>query len=183
MSNNLIKKTQYIDTDSGEVQNEKIQHLAAAFHSEKGYLFWARKNFAKSFADVDFPQSMTMKERGQMATLAKHMWLNTNMLGYQGSGGVKAYNEEQIGVIVGLKAYQAKDFVRNMIKVSMIAKVTVLVGNETIIQYYINPIYFFSSNRISLNLYLIFRTQLDEVLPRWVQDEYAASNDKGRSSS
>ena len=178
MGNNLIKKTQYINPDTGEVQNEKIQHIAAAFHDEKGYLFWARKNFAKSFVGVDFPESMTMKERGQMATLAKHMWSNTNMLGYRGSGGVKAYNEEQIGDIVGLKVYQAKDFVRNMIKVGMIAKVTVLVGSETITQFYINPIYFFGANRISRNLYLIFRTQLDEVLPSWVRDEYAASSEK-----
>jgi len=176
VSNSLIKKTQYINPDSGEITSEKVQHLAAAFHTEKGYLFWARKNFAKSFVDTDFPVSMTMKERGQMATLAKHMWSTTNMLGYRGGGGVKAYNEEQIGQIVGLKAYQARDFVRSMIKVSMLAKVTVLVGHDTITQYYVNPIYFFGSNRISLNLYLIFRKQLDEVLPRWVQDEYAASS-------
>ncbi len=180
MGNNLIKKTQYINPDTGEVTNEKVQHLAAAFHDEKGYLFWARKNFAKSFADVGFPESMTMKERGQMVTLVKHMWSNTNMLGYRGSGGVKAYNEEQIGELVGLRAYQAKEFVRSMIRVSMIAKVTVLVGSETITQYYINPIYFFGSNRIPLNLYLIFKSQLDKVLPRWVRDEYAASRDKAK---
>ena len=180
MGNNLIKKTQYINPDTGEVQNEKVQHLASAFHDEKGYLFWARKNFAMSFADVDFPESMTMKERGQMATLAKNMWSNTNMLGYRGSGGVRAYNEEQIGELIGLKAYQAKDFVRSMIRVGMLAKVTVLVRSETITQYYINPIYFFGSNRIPLNLYLIFKSQLDEVLPRWVKDEYAASRDKAK---
>jgi len=178
MSNSLIKVTQIINPDTGQITSEKVQHIAAAFHDEKGYLFWARKNFAKSFVEVDFPESMTMKERGQMATLAKHMWSNTNMLGYRGSGGVKAYTDEQIGVLVGLKAYQARDFVRSMIKVSMIAKVTVLLGGEKTTQYYVNPIYFFGSNRISLNLYLIFRKQLDEVLPRWVREEYAASSEK-----
>ena len=173
MSDKMIKRVQYIDTGTGVVEKENIQHIAAAFNDEKGYLFWARKNFAKSFVDVDFPKSMTMKERGQMATLAKKMWSTTNMLGYRGNGGVKAYNGIQIGSIVGLKAYQAKSFMRKMIKVSMIAKVTVMTGDERVTQYYINPIYFFGSNRIPLNLYLIFKTQLDQVLPVWVLNKYA----------
>jgi hypothetical protein len=173
MSDKVIKKTQYINTGTGEIQKENTQFIAAAFHDEKGYLFWARKNFAKSFVDVDFPKSMTMKERGQMATLAKKMWSTTNMLGYRGNGGVKSYDDEQIGGIVGLKAYQAKSFVRKMIKVGMIAKVIVTVGDERVIQYYVNPIYFFGSNRIPLNLYLIFKNQLDKVLPGWVLEKYA----------
>jgi len=178
MGNNLIKKTQYIDPDTGVIEKEKVQHFAAAFHTEKGYLFWNRKNFSKSFADVDFPPSMTMKERGQMLTLSGCMWSNTNMLGYRGSGGVKAYTEAQIGDKIGLKEYQVREFLRRMIKVGMLARVTVRVGSDTITQYYVNPIYFFGSNRISLNLYLIFRKQLDEVLPRWVREEYAASSVK-----
>ena len=173
MSEKIIKKTQYINTDTGVIQKENTQFIAAAFHDEKGYLFWARKNFSKSFVDVDFPKSMTMKERGQMATLAKKMWSTTNMLGYRGNGGVKSYNDEQIGNIVGLKSYQAKSFMRKMIKVGMIAKVVVTTEGERVTQYYINPIYFFGSNRIPLNLYLIFKSQLDKVLPEWVLEKYA----------
>ncbi len=173
MGDKVIKKTQYINTDTGALENESVQYIAASFHDEKGYLFWARKNFAKSFVDVDFPKSMTMKERGQMATLAKKMWSTTNMLGYRGNGGVKSYNDEQIGNIVGLKPYQAKTFMRKMIRVGMIAKVTVTTGEERATQYYINPIYFFGSNRIPLNLYLIFKSQLDKVLPSWVLEKYA----------
>jgi len=173
MSDKILKKTQYIDKDTGVIQKENIQFIAAAFHEEKGYLFWARKNFAKSFVDVDFPKAMTMKERGQMATLAKKMWSTTNMLGYRGNGGIKSYDDEQIGYIIGLKSYQAKSFMRKMIKVGMIAKVTVMTEGERVTQYYINPIYFFGSNRIPLNLYLIFKTQLDKVLPSWVLEKYA----------
>ena len=175
MSDKILKKTQYINTDTGVIQKEDAKFVTAAFDDEKGYLFWARRNFAKSFVDVDFPKSMTMKERGQMATLAKKMWSNTNMLGYRGNGGVKPYDDEQIGSIVGLKAYQGKSFVRKMIRVGMIAKVTVTTEGERVIQYYINPIYFFGSNRIPLNLYLIFKNQLDKVLPGWVLEKYAVA--------
>lgn len=172
MADKLVKRTQYINEETGEVQAEKVQHIAAAFDDEKGYLFWARKNFAKSFVGVDFPESMTMKERGQMATLAKKMYSTTNMLGYRGNGGVKAYTVEQIGRIIGLKPYQANTFLRKMMKVGMIAKVIVSVGENRVTQYYINPIYFFGSNRIPLNLYLIFQKQLDEVMPDWVKNRY-----------
>ena len=175
MSDKILKKTQYINTDTGVIQKEDAKFVTAAFDDEKGYLFWARRNFAKSFVDVDFPKSMTMKERGQMATLAKKMWSNTNMLGYRGNGGVKPYDDEQIGSIVGLKAYQGKSFVRKMIRVGMIAKVTVTTEGERVIQYYINPIYFFGSNRIPLKLYLIFKNQLDKVLPGWVLEKYAVA--------
>lgn len=173
MSDQIIKKTQYINKDTGVVENENVQYIGASFHEEKGYLFWARKNFAKSFVDVDFPHGMTMKERGQMATLSKKMWSTTNMLGYRGNGGVKAYNDEQIGIIIGLKSYQAKSFVRKMIKDGIIAKVTVVTGGDRKIQYYVNPIYFLGSNRIPLSLYLIFKTQLDRVIPAWVIEKYA----------
>jgi len=173
MSDKIIKKTQYINTDTGVIEKENMQYIGAAFHDEKGYLFWARKNFAKSFIDVDFPKAMTMKEIGQMATLSKKMWSTTNMLGYRGNGGIKSYSDEQIGNIVGLKPYQAKTFMRKMITVGMIAKVIVMTGGEKVTQYYINPIYFFGSNRIPLNLYLIFKNQLDKVLPGWVLEKYA----------
>lgn len=173
MSDQIIKKTQYINKDTGVIENENVQYIGASFHEEKGYLFWARKSFAKSFVDIDFPPGMTMKERGQMATLSKKMWSTTNMLGYRGNGGVKPYNDEQIGIVVGLKAYQAKTFIRKMIKDGIIAKVTVMTGGEKTIQYYVNPIYFFGSNRIPLNLYLIFKAQLDRVIPAWVIEKYA----------
>ena len=168
----MIRETSYINQDTGEVYKCKVRHIAAAFDDEKGYLFWARKGFAKSFLGVDFPDSMTMTERGQMSTLAKKIWSNTNMLGYRGNGGVKPYSDVQIGQIIGLKEYQAKKFIRKMIRLGIMARATVEVGGGKEVQYYINPIYFFSSNRIPLSLYLLFRKELDKVLPAWVKAEY-----------
>jgi hypothetical protein len=169
----LKKETRYIDDQTGEVLSSKVMHIAAAFDEEKGYLFWARKNFSKSFMDVDFPLQMTMKERGQMATLAKKIWSSTNMLGYRGNGGVRPYSVEQIGKVIEVKPYQAAAFVRKMIRLGIMARVNVKVGDRQETQYYINPVYFFSSNRIPLNLYLLFRKELDKVLPEWVKKQYA----------
>jgi len=172
----LIKQTRIIDPFTGEIVRDNVQHIAAAFDEEKGYLFWARKGFAKSFLDIDFPKEMSFKERGQMATLAKKMWSKTNMFGYRGRGGIRPYNVDKIGAVIGLRPYQAAAFVRKMIKVGMVALVEIRTHGITEVQYYVNPIYFFSGNRIPLNLYLIFRKQLDEVLPDWVKEKYREQN-------
>jgi hypothetical protein len=168
----MIKQTQIVDENTGEVCSTKVQHIAAAFQEEKGYLFWARKNFAKSFQDVPYPENMSILEIGQMAVLAKHIWSTTNMLGYRGNGGVKPYDAGGIAKILGVGLRRAQQFISKMIRSGMMARVEIKTESGTEVQYYINPVYFFSSNRIPLNLYLIFRRELDKVLPEWVKDEY-----------
>jgi hypothetical protein len=176
------ERKRYVDTKTGEIYGEKVRHIAVAFDEEKGYLFWARKSFAKSFLDVDFPEEMTMVDRGRMATLAKKIWSNTNMLGYRGNGGVRPYDVKKIGEVIGLRPYQAGQFVRKMIRLGIMARVNVEVGGKKETHFYINPIYFFSSNRIPLNLYLIFRRQLDEVLPDWVKRKYMEQEEREKTS-
>ena len=172
----MIKQTRLIDEKTGEIQNTKMQYISTAFNEEKGYLFWARKSFAKSFQDVKYPKGMKYDEIGKMAVLAKHIWANTNMLGYRGNGGIKPYDIKGIGKLIELGPRQSYRFINSMIDLGMIARVKTDIEGREETQFYINPIYFFSSNRIPLNLYLIFRKQLDEVLPGWVKAEYAKSS-------
>ena len=178
----MIEETRRIEESTGEIKSTKVRHIAAAWDEERGYLFWARKSFAKSFIDVPFPRGMSHAEIGKLAILAKHIWSTSNMLGYRGSGGAKPYTAEQMGRIIGLKEYQASAFVRKLIHLGVVARVEIQIGKDKEqreIQYYLNPIYFFSSNRIPLNLYLIFRKQLDKVLPGWVKEEFGKQNVKG----
>lgn len=168
----MIKQTNTIDETTGEILKREIRFISAAFDEEKGYLFWVRKSFAKSFQEIDFPKEMNYAERGRMVTLAKRIWSNTNMLGYRGHGGVRPYDTDKIGELIGLKPRQAKRFMDKMISLGIIAKVDVRVEGKRETHYYVNPLYFFSSNRLPLNLYLIFRKQLDPHLPSWVKQRY-----------
>ncbi len=168
----LIKETRYIDEKTGEIRRKKINRLWARFDDDRGYLFWARKDFAKSFLDVPYPTEMTDAEIGRIARLAKKMWSNTNMLGYRGNKGVRPYSVEQIGEIIGLGPRQTRRFIAKMINIGMMAKHEDGKGRLKETQYYINPIHFFGSNRIPLNLYLLFRQHLDKLLPDWVKKEY-----------
>lgn len=169
----IEKETRLIDRDTGEIYNSKVHPIAPVFHEEKGYLFWPRKSFAKSFLDISFPKELSFKEIGQLTILAKKMCPKTNMLGYRGNGGTRPYNIDKIGAVIGLKSSQSYSFVRKMIRLGVMAEVKIKSEGSIEIQYYINPIYFFSGNRISLNLYLIFHRQLDKYLPMWVVHKFA----------
>ena len=107
-----------------------------------------------------------------MTTLAKKMCPKTNMLGYRGNGGARPYNVDKIGAVIGLKSSQSYSFVRKMMRLGMMAEVKIKSEGSVETQYYINPIYFFSGNRISLNLYLIFHHHLDRHLPWWVVHKF-----------
>jgi len=172
-ANRKIIQARTIDTVTGEVlfstqRASKVKY----FDEEKGYLFWARKSFSKSFADIDFPDDMSDLEIGRMARLAKRIWSNTNMLGYRGNGGVRAYSIDMIADILKIKTRQAYRFIEKMIRLGVLARVTINTDQRKETQLYVNPIYFFSSNRIPLSLYLIFHRQLDQYIPKWAQEAY-----------
>ncbi|MCK9325466.1 MAG: hypothetical protein M0P69_08195 [Bacteroidales bacterium] len=171
----MIKRTLIIDGD--EVRQVQEREYPSPFDEAKGYLFWARKSFAKSFHGVDFPEEMSDMEIGRMARLAKRIWSNTNMLGYRGNGGVRPYTVEMIADILKMSTRQAYRFVEKMIRLGILAKVKVDTRGTVETSLYVNPIYFCSTSRIPLNLYLIFRKQFDEVLPAWVLERYRSSQD------
>jgi len=168
----LIKKVVVYDEKTGEKIKETEQKFAPAFDEEKGYLFWARKSFSKSFTDIDFPEEMNDLEIGRMARLAKRIWSNTNMLGYRGNGGIRAYSTDMIAGILKVKPRQAYRFIEKMINLGILARTTISTGGHKETQLYVNPIYFFSSNRIPLSLYLLFHKQLDKHIPGYAKEEY-----------
>lgn len=168
----MIKKTTIINEQTGEKYSEREVKFTPAFDEEKGYLFWARRGYVKSFHEMDFPEEMNDLDIGRMARLAKLIWASTNMLGYRGNGGVKPYSIDMIAEILKMEPRQTYRFIEKMIRLGVMARVRIDTENAKETHLYINPIYFFSSNRIPLNLYLIFSKQLDKVLPAWVREEF-----------
>lgn len=169
------KTSKITNPETGEVTQGKseVTFINPWFDDEKGYLLWPRKNFAKSYQTVDFPKELNWAERGRLATLAKKIWSNTNMLGYRGNGGIRPYDIKQIGKIIGLKERAATRFMRKMEKHRIIKPIPVKFGDRVEVQYYFNPVYYFSNNRLSFNLYLLFHEELDPLLPDWVKKEFA----------
>lgn len=173
----LILKTQYIDRDTGEVYAEKRKYVSPAFDEEKGYLFWVRKHNVRMFQDIDFPPELSLVDIGRLAKLSKKVFRDTNLLAYRGNGGVKPMSVDQIAEVIELKKRQAYNFLARMQRIGMIKKIDVPTKvngkQKKVPHYYLNPIYFCSSNRINLNLYLLFQDQLDPLLPEWVKQKFA----------
>jgi len=176
----MKKTTTYID-DSGDIVSQKSQYIGNRFDPEKGYLFRNQAGSFSSFFDIPFPEGMTDIEIGRMTRLAKKMWGKTNMLGYRGNGGVKPYDIEGIGKVVGLGKSQAYSFISKMIKLGVVAKVKIESKGQTDYQYYVNPLYYNSTNRIPLNLYLLFRKQLDPYIPSWARQRFIEQAGGGHS--
>jgi len=168
----LIKTVTYTDEYSGEIVNRKQYGVGKRFDPEKGYLFRNQAGGFSQLYDVPFPDDMTDIEIGRMTRLAKKMWGNTNMLGYRGNGGIKPHDIASIGKVINLEQRQTYNFINKMINLGIIAKVKIESKGQIDYQYYVNPLYYNSSNRIPLNLYLLFRKQLDPYIPSWAKKLY-----------
>lgn len=181
-ASNYEKRFQIVNKKTGEVvYNVPLGYFPPRFDEERGYLFWNQKSQSAQYADVDFPAEMNMVDRGRLATLAKRIWVNTNCIGKRCRNGSKQFEPcdlDDIGQIIGLSPRYAKEWLDKMIVLGVMALVEVTVENQRDTQYYINPIYYSSSDRLSLNLYLLFRRQLDRHLPEWVRERYAESENR-----
>jgi hypothetical protein len=163
----VIKVERIID-EHGQIVRETQREIPAYFDDAEGYLLWPRKNHGKHYRDTPFPAGMSFMDIGRMTVLSESMWSNTNMLGVKGQGGVKPFDLTDIAKVLKVAERQSYRFVDRMLKLGVMAKVKVMGNGESEIQYYINPLYFFGGKRLPLSLYLLFRKQLDAVLPTWV---------------
>jgi len=168
-----IQKRTVIDRDSGAVISQKVSNFNL-FDERKGYLFWKNRQCVKTYPGIEYPDGVTERDELILARLTRYIYSNTNMLAYRGNGNViKPMDTEYIAKATAQTHRNAANFMKRMLALGVIAKVTVHCEDEKEIQYYINPIYYFSGNRLPLNLYLLFRTQLDRYLPDWVKEKFA----------
>jgi|SRR5574343_323228 hypothetical protein len=163
----MIRKTVWID-DNGQVINEDQETLTSPM-TDEGYRIPSHKSGARIFSDVLYPAELTDSELGKMTRLAKCMVGRTNMLGYRRNKTIKAYTSEEIGEIVGLHGAKGRKFMARMQRLHMIQRVSTESGP----QYYINPMYFMANGqRLSLDLFLLFRDWIEGILPRWAINDF-----------
>jgi hypothetical protein len=165
----MKKITTILDEESGEIISQRHQGIGKRFDPEKGYLFRNQVGGFSQFYDIPFPVAMTDMEIGKMTRLAQRMWGKTNMLGYRGNGGVKPYDIPGIARVINLRERQTYNFINKMVELGIMAKVRITMAGKVDYQYYVSPLYYNSSNRIPLNLYLLFREQLDPYIPSWAK--------------
>lgn len=161
------------DDDSGEVLSEKSKRVTL-FDENAGYLFWRNKQAVRIFPDILYPPGVTEADEAHLLKLAHQIYSTTNMLCYRGNKNVmKPLQPKQMSYVLGICERNTHLFLKRMCEFGIMARVVVDVEEKKETQYYMNPIYFFSGTRLSLNLYLIFRRQLDRYIPAWVREMFS----------
>jgi len=162
---NLIENRK-IMTDDGTIVKDTNKHFSDSLNNS-GYRIPSHKMGARIFSEIKFPDGMTDSDIGKMARLSKVMVGKTNMLGYRKRGKIEAYTAEEIGGLVDLtKSRPARNFVNKMVKLHVMKKFE-NVG------YYINPAYFMANGqRLSLDLFLLFKDDLKNIVPEWAMAEF-----------
>jgi len=164
----MIDKRQHIN-DKGEIVNETFNRYPDAM-TDEGYRIPSHKLGARLFADVQFPKEMLYIDIGRMTVLSKLMIRRTNMLGYRVGRRIEAYTTYEIGGLVGLRSEsQRYAFINRMLKLRVMQRVD--INGKS--QYYINPAYFMSAGqRLSLDLFLLFREELAPIVPLWAMRSF-----------
>ena len=195
-ADNLVTEEQHWIDFFDSANSEKGYNIAPKASSLKGlnftsdgYLFWINKSYVgmlnqegsmvKYFTGIPLPEETSFSDIGRLIFLVGHLLEDTNnMLAYRENDRIYPMTTIQISEVTKLKSHQSSAFIRRMIQHGIIAKNIVEIKGKKETQYYINPIYFFSGNRISLNLYLIFRKQLDVHIPGWVIHRFSEEASK-----
>ena len=175
----MLQLVKNINEKTGEIISEKQKYFEDTL-TEEGYKVPSHKLGAKIFSDVSFPIEMTDSEIGKMARLSKLMIATSNMLGYRSKAGIRPYTAGKLINILNLSYKRGKAFLEKMVRLGVMQINRRKYYNIEMQEYYINPAYFFAGRRIDLNLYLLFREHLDQILPEWVRLEFwkAAKEEK-----
>ena len=178
MGKKILINTQ-IDADSGQVlaKSEQIQSYKY-FDIEKGYLFQPNRDSVKSFPGCGLPEDLTETETARLYRLSLTIHKDSNLLCYTSRNAAKPMNTSKIAAYLRLSPRRTALFLQRMIQRRIIGRVKVKIGNSQETQYYLNPIYFFCGKWLNVNLYFLFRRDLDRMLPGYVIQKYGEMRSK-----
>ena len=168
----MIKHMNYVDPKTGEVIFTKVQSLDFMFPDDKGYRMFNQKHTVRMFPDIDFPEGLTDRDELYLYRLARKIIGDSCMIGYRSGGSIKPAQDTHIQSVTGLGDERFRKWISKMMRLGMIARLTIEIEDQQHTQYYMSPLYFFSGKFVSLNLYLLFQEQLDQHLPEWAKAKY-----------
>ena len=149
-------------------ERKKIRY----FDDEAGYLFWLNKEAVKTFKGCGLPAELSEVETARVYRLSLAIHKGSNLIYYRSGNVIKGMDNGKIAKYLNITERQSVAFINKMIQRRIIGKVKVRIGENTEVQYYINPIYFFNGKWLNYNLYFLFKKDLDTILPAWVKEKF-----------
>jgi len=184
----IRQKVTTFDNKTGVVLSEKERGIYNPFDPEKGYNYKYKSFCIKSYLDTPLPDVFSDSEIGKIFRLSRYIYANSNMIGRRVGSRIKAFTQEEIIKTFGLKDRQGRSLLKKTIEQKVIRKIDIAEQGKRFVQFYFNPMYFFSGTYLNLNLFLIFQDELSKHLPPWVitkfleQHEEEQKADKGEQA-
>jgi len=168
----MRKRITIIDDDGVIIKTNDYEYRI--FDDKKGYLFKNKAYSFKSFKNE--PKLSTLVSNyshiGRLYVLAENTYADTNMISYYHNKKYYPAKISHISEMIGLSEKRCIRFIKDMIKLGVIAEAFIHTKYQVEIQYYLNPLYFLSSKYLSPSLYMLFQKQINQVLPDWVIDRF-----------
>ncbi len=166
------KTVRYVNLKTGEAY-EKKSFVDIQFDDEEGYLLWRRKAHVRTFLDMPLPDGFTWSERGRLGELKHYILKDSQFLAYRSGNRAKPFDIGKISKVLGMSSRQGRAFLKKAIAYGVLKTVT--DGDSTLIAY--NPIYGMRAKRLTIATYMLFRKELEHVLPEWVKRKFAEQAD------
>jgi len=166
-----VKQTRIID-DNGEIKSERLTGMDFLFPDGKGYRMFMNKHSISGFPDIEYPKALNKNDIYLLHMLSREIVGDSCMIGYRSGNRKKPMDEKQIQKFTEIKGWRFAAWLKQMISLGMIAKLTVELENSSHVQFYMSPLYFFSGTYLPLNVYLLFQSQIDRHIPNWARDKY-----------
>lgn len=175
----LFKRiTTTINTDTGQVK-ETERHFSY-WNDEKGYLFRSQAK-GLTLVSEDFPDVFTFYEKGMIFELIRYIFKDSNILSKRTKHGIRPLNTNDISKILGIEKSQTYNFIKKLIKYSILARVKIEVGERVETQYWLNPAYFIAGKYINSNLYFVFRESLKDKIPDYIREKFESTETEIKS--
>lgn len=166
MVQKALKKTQYVNTNTGEFYN-KMQYVDLQFNDE-GYLLWSRKTNVKTFNEYKLPKEFSWSEKGRINELKYYILKDNQFLVYRSGDIIKPITSDELVKFWDISERQCKSLLKKMKTFNIIKEVKF----SGLTYFAFNPLYGFKGKRLNLNVYLFFQDELKHELPKWAVEKF-----------
>lgn len=124
-------------------------------------------------------EELTDADIGKMFKLSKHLQANTNLLVYRSGNNIKPMQIKHIAKLLKISERSCTRFINKIIKLHMMEKTIEKNSKFSFYccnKYFICPTVFFCGCWLNYNLYIMFKHDLDRILPNWVISKFNSKN-------
>lgn len=168
----MLTKLQDIDEITGGIRSERVKRWTSRWDDSKGYKVPYNILGCKIFTCLPYPDTMSVSDVGRFHLVQKWCMRETHLLGYRSHGAIRAMSPKEIYDQAQLSERRGREWLSGMIKLGMIAKVTVKWKDTERDEYYTNPAYGLNGQWLSASLFIMFQDSLKKVISPWESNRF-----------